>query len=79
MNTNVHPAMIVVVVAVLVAGIGYWGYKASLPAPYVPSPGLSGASGVKPGSLADGGYGSVPAPGTRPGSKIDAPVSPATN
>ena len=78
MNTNVHPAVIAAVVVVLVAGIGYWGFKASQPAPYTPSPGLSGAPGVAPGSLtADGGYGSTPAAGTKPGSKIDVSGSPS--
>ena len=81
MNTNVHPLVIAAVVVVLVAGIGFWGYKASQPAPYVPSPGLSGAPGVTPGSVtADGGFGTVPK-GAKPGSKIDVPgtSAPSTN
>jgi hypothetical protein len=83
MNNNVHPAVIVVAIAVLLAGIGMWGYKASQPAPYQPSPGVVGASGLMPGRTvaADGGYGVAPPEGTKPGSKIDVPgnPTPATN
>jgi len=82
MNNNVHPAVIVVAIVVLIAGIGMWGYKASQPAPYTPSPGVEGAPGVMPGTTvaADGGLGTVPK-GAKPGSKIDVPgaPTPATN
>jgi len=81
MNTNVHPAVIAAVVVVLVAGIGYWGFKASQPTPYTPSPGVAGTPGVTPGSrtAADGGFGAAPPAGTKPGSMIAPPAPPAGN
>jgi hypothetical protein len=80
MNAKIHPAVIVIVIVALVGGIGYWGFKASQPAPYAPSPGVEGSSGVMPGSTvtADGGFGTVPK-GAKPGSKIDVPGAPAPN
>ena len=78
MNTNVHPLVIAAVVVVLAAGIGFWGYKASQPAPYVPSPGLGGRPGVTPGSrTASDGYYPEPPKGAIPGSVIAPQPTPA--
>jgi len=78
MNTNVHPLVIAAVVVVLVAGIGFWGFKASQPTPYTPSPGLGGRPGVMPGSRTAGdAYYPEPPKGAIPGSVIPPQPTPA--
>jgi len=67
MKQQVSPAVIAIVIAVVVIGLGFWLYRAMQPGYYIPSPGAGGRPGAgvpsyaKAPNQAAGGAHSTPA------------------